>query len=113
MSKEVKTIVNGNLTLYLRTRNSLIDLLLAEKSGDWIVGKDKEKQISKIVIYNWDGTLMLEASHDISKSERLENNKLIVGLSSKDAKIVRCNPPQKWLWHTSMTYLDRVVEKQS
>ena len=104
---------NSNLTLYLRTRNSLTELLLAEKSGDWVVEKGKEKQISRVIIYNWDGTLKLEASHDLSKSERLENHKLIVDLSSKDAKIVKCNPLHKWSWRTSRTYLDRVVEKQT
>ncbi len=38
---------------------------------------------------------MLQVSFDISQSSRTKDNRLIVDLSSEDAKIVKCDPPFK------------------
>ncbi len=98
---------HDNIILRLRTRNNLLDLLQAGKSGNWKVAQGKEKYISKVQIYNWDGSMMLEASHDVSKSiRRSEDNRLIVALNSKDAKIVKCDPLFKWVAQNSVSYVD-------
>jgi uncharacterized protein YjhX (UPF0386 family) len=104
--------IRNCITLRLRTKDSLPELLQQGKSGAWKVGKNREKQISKVQIFNWDGSLMLEATHDVFNSKRTEDNRLIVGLSSKDAKIVQCNPPLKWVGQNPVNYLDETVERQ-
>lgn len=103
--------IDNSLTLRLRTKNSLLELLQAGESGAWKVAKEKEQQIAKVQIFNWDGSLMLEASHDISNSRRREDNRLIVGLSREDAKIVLCNPPLEWIGQNPVSYIDQTSEK--
>lgn len=125
--EEDKLDIYNGLTLRLRTRNDLMELLQAGKSGAWKVAKGKEKQISRVQIFNWDGSMMLEASHDVSNSfRRSEDNRLVVALDSKDAKIVRCNPPFQWVGQNPVNYVnetsatskndlveDKTVEKDS
>ena len=56
-----------------------MELLQAGKSGAWKVAKGKEKQISHVQIFNWDGSMMLVATHDVSNSfRRNEDNRLVV-----------------------------------
>ncbi|QDZ41165.1 hypothetical protein FRE64_15165 [Euhalothece natronophila Z-M001] len=50
----------SSLTLRLRTKDNLMELLLAGKSEAWKICKNKEQEISKVEIFNWDGSLKLE-----------------------------------------------------
>ena len=95
------------LTLRLRTKNDLMELLQAGKSGAWKVAKGKEKQISHVQIFNWDGSMMLVATHDVSNSfRRNEDNRLVVALDSKDAKIIKCDPPFQWVGQNPVNYVN-------
>ena len=94
------------LTLRLRTKDDLMQLLQAQKSGAWKVAKGKEKQISRVQIFNWDGSMMLAASHDVSNSyRRSEDNRLVVALN-EDAKIVKCDPPFQWVGQNPVNYVN-------
>ena len=105
--------LNLKVTLLLRTKNSLIEFLQAGNSGAWDIGEYEEQQISQVQIFNWDGSLMLEAPHDVSNSKRTEDNLLIVGLSGDDAKIIKCNPPFTWVGQNSVNYLYEAVGEKS
>ena len=105
-NNERSDVCNG-LTLRLRTKNHLMELLQAGKSGAWKVAKGKEKQISRVQIFNWDGSMMLEAAHDVSNSfRRSEDNRLVVALDSEDAKIIKCNPPFQWVGQNPVNYVN-------
>ena len=96
---------NG-LTLRLRTKNNLMELLQAGKSGAWKVAKGKEKQISHVQIFNWDGSMMLVAAHDVSNSfRRSEDSRLVVALDSKGAKIIKCDPLFQWVGQNPVNYV--------
>lgn len=97
----------SSLTLRLRTKDNLMELLLAGKSEAWKIGKNKEQEISKVEIFNWDGSLKLEATFDLSNSSRTEDNRLIVGLSPEDSRIVRCDPPFEWVGQNPVKYFDK------
>jgi uncharacterized protein YjhX (UPF0386 family) len=88
---------DNSVIVRLRTRNDLRELLKAGRSGEWKIGKNKEKEIYQVQIFNWDGSLVLQASFDISQSSRTEDKRLIVGFSTKDARIIKCDPPLKWM----------------
>jgi uncharacterized protein YjbI with pentapeptide repeats len=106
-------MTDNKLTLRLRTNDNLLELLAAGKSGEWKVGKNKENEISKVQIFNWDRTLMLEASLDISNtSRRTEDNRLIVGLGA-DAKISKCHPPLEWKGQNSVKYFNEHDQQES
>ncbi len=95
-----------SLILRLRTRDNLLELLTAGVSGEWKVEQGKENEIKKVQIFNWDGSLMLEASLDASKTTRIENSRLIVGLSDADVKIIKCTPPLKWSSQNPVNYIN-------
>ena len=95
------------LTLRLRTKNDLMELLQVGTSGAWKVAKDKEKQIYRVQIFNWDGSMMLEAAHNVSNSfRRSEDNRLVVALDSEDAKIIKCDPPFQWVGQNPVNYVN-------
>ena len=105
--EEEKSNIDNGLTLRLRTKNDLMELLQAGKSGAWKVARGKEKQISRVQIYNWDGSMMLEASHHVSNSyRRSQDNRLIIALN-EDAKIIKCNPPFQWVGQNPVNYVDK------
>lgn len=94
----------GSVTLRLRTKDNLLELLKAGQSGAWRVGKGRENYIDKVQIFSWDGSLALEASHDLAHSFRTEDNRLVVGLLATDARIVRYDPPFQWQGQNSVNY---------
>lgn len=104
---------NNSLTLRIRTKDNLMELLIAGKSGEWKIGKNKEQEISKVQIFNWDGSLVLEASLDIDNTTRTEDNRLIVGLSSEDARIVKCNPSFQWVGQNPIKYFNENSQQES
>ncbi len=100
------------LILRLRTRDNLLNLLEAGQSGNWIVAQNKEQQIQKVQIFNWDGSLMLEASLNLAKTSRVEDDRLIVGLLDADAKITKYNPPLRWSGQNPVNYVNEAGETQ-
>lgn len=101
-----------NLILRVRTRTNLLELLEAGVSGDWKVAKEKEDRIKTVQVYNWDGSLMLESPLDLSKTTRIEDNRLVAGLSDTEAKIVKCIPPLQWQGQNPVNYVEVAEESQ-
>lgn len=99
-----------NIILRVRTRTNLLELLEAGVSGDWKVAQGKEKRIKTIQVFNWDGSLMLESPLDLSKTTRLDDGRLVAGLSDTEAKIVNCIPPLKWHGQNPVNYVE-ITEK--
>jgi hypothetical protein len=80
------------LTLQVRTRDNLLELLAKNQTGDWIVAKSKIEQITHVQVVNWDGTQMIEAVFDRNASFYLnppKDNRLVVKF--QDGRIVNCN----------------------
>lgn len=76
------------LTIQVRTRDNLLDLLKACKSGAWRVAEDKEQQITDVEIVNFDGTQRIEGIFDGEKSVRQSDGRLVIAFT--DACIKNC-----------------------
>ncbi|MEY2859511.1 MAG: hypothetical protein RLZZ74_3827 [Cyanobacteriota bacterium] len=77
------------LTIQVRTADNLLDLLKANRSGNWVVAHGKEQEISDGEIVNFDGTQKIEGTFDYEKSHRLDDDRLVIAF--KDACICNCN----------------------
>ncbi|OKH34793.1 hypothetical protein NIES2101_38490 [Calothrix sp. HK-06] len=77
------------LIIQVRTEDNLLSLLLAQKSGDWVVKGGKEQEITHVEIVNFDGTQRIEGTFDAANSYRLENGRLVIAF--KDAYIRNCS----------------------
>lgn len=78
----------SKLTIQVRTRDNLSELLNRGESPAWKVAKGNEKKITNVQVVNWDGTQMIEGVFDPG-SPRRDDGKLI--LRFFDAHIVNCN----------------------
>lgn len=78
----------ANLTLQLRTRDNLLELLAAGQSHAWVVGADSESRITHVQIVNFEGTQMIEGEYNRTASHRREDGRLVVAF--RDAHIVNC-----------------------
>jgi hypothetical protein len=82
----------AKLTLQVRTRDNLLELLAKNETGYWKVGKDRIQQITHVQVVNFDGTQMIEAVFDQNASCYLDptnGNRLLVKFL--DGRIVNCN----------------------
>ena len=79
------------LTLQVRTRDNLLDLLSRGESGDWVVSQEKEREIGNVEIVDFSGQQMIRARFDSESSYRLaeDNRRLVIRFA--DAKIVNCD----------------------
>lgn len=94
----------SKLTVRVRTRDDLIQLLKEGGSCCWKVGKFREPNLDKVEVYNWDGSLVIRGEYDIITSKRTENNRLYLGF--KNAKIEAVNPPLKWHGQNPVNYVE-------
>ncbi len=80
------------LTLQVRTRDNLLELLSKNESGAWVVGKDKVQQITHVQVVNFEGTQMIEGVFDRSASHYVDvNDKDRLVIKFLDGRIVNCN----------------------
>jgi hypothetical protein len=80
------------LTLQVRTRDNLLELLSKNESGAWVVGKDKVQQITHVQVVNFEGTQMIEGVFDRSASHYVVvNDKDRLVIKFLDGRIVNCN----------------------
>lgn len=77
------------LTIQVRTRDNLLDLLKANRSGSWVVAEGKEKEITHVEVVNFDGTQKIEGTFDGANSFRTEEERLVIAFT--DACIRNCN----------------------
>jgi hypothetical protein len=77
------------LTIQVRTADNLLDLLKANKSGDWVVARGKEQEITDVEIVSFDGTQKIEGTFDAANSFRLDNGRLVIAFTN--ACIRNCN----------------------
>jgi hypothetical protein len=93
------------MIIRLRTRDSLTQLLALGKSPAWKVGEDKESQITKVQIFNWDCTQVLEADFDADSSNRRNgDNRLVVGFHRLGAIIRVVEPAYLWSGRNPVNY---------
>ena len=76
------------LTLQVRTRKNLLDLLARGESPAWVVAPDREPLLTHVEIVNFDGTQMIQGVYDRSGSTRRDDGRLIVRFL--DGHIVNC-----------------------
>lgn len=82
----------SKLTLQVRTRDNLLELLSKNESGAWVVGKDKVQQITHVQVVNFEGTQMIEGVFDRSASHYVVvNDKDRLVIKFLDGRIVNCN----------------------
>lgn len=80
------------MTLQVRTRDNLLELLSKNESGAWVVGKDKVQQITHVQVVNFEGTQMIEGVFDRSASHYVVvNDKDRLVIKFLDGRIVNCN----------------------
>lgn len=79
------------LTLQVRTRDNLLELLAKNQTGDWIVGKDRIEQITHVQVVNFDGTQMIEGVFDRNASFYDPSNPKRLLVKFIDGCIVNCN----------------------
>jgi hypothetical protein len=70
------------LIIQVRTADNLLDLLKANKSGNWVVAQGKEQEITDVEIVSFDGTQKIESTFDISNSFRLDDGRLAIGFTN-------------------------------
>ena len=79
------------LTLQVRTRGNLLELLAKNETGDWKVGKERIHHITHIQVVHFDGMQMIEGVFDRNASYYLappKNDRLLVKFL--DGRIVNC-----------------------
>ncbi len=77
------------LTLQVRTKDNLLELLASGESQAWVVAEDKLEKITNVQIVNWNGTQMIEGAFDQKSSWRREDGRLVIKFL--DGRIVNCN----------------------
>jgi hypothetical protein len=70
------------LIIQVRTADNLLDLLKANKSGNWVVAQGKEQEITDVEIVSFDGTQKIEGTFDITNSFRLDDGRLAIGFTN-------------------------------
>lgn len=94
----------SKLTVRVRTKKDLTQLLKQGGSGWWTIAKFRDENLTNIEVYNWDGSLVIKAEYDDKISQRNENNKLYLGF--KNPKIEVVNPPLKWQGRNPVNYVE-------
>ncbi len=77
------------LIIQVRTADNLLDLLKANKSGNWVVAQGKEQEITDVEIVSFDGTQKIEGTFDVANSFRLEDGRLVIAFTN--AYIQNCS----------------------
>src|SRR5688572_9860944 len=77
------------LTVQVRTRDNLLELLAARASSAWVVSEERERLLTHVQVVNFDGTQMIEGVYDRNDSERREDARLV--LRFLDGRIVNSN----------------------
>lgn len=75
------------LTLQVRTKDNLLELLAKNETGDWLVGKEKIHLITHVQVLNWEGTQMIEGVFDRNASYYKDDRLMVKFL---DGRIVNC-----------------------
>ena len=76
------------LTIQVRTRDNLLDLLADGASPAWVVAPDREPLLTHVQVVNFDGTQMIEGVYDRSGSERRDDGRLV--LRFMDGRVINC-----------------------
>ena len=75
------------LTVQVRTRPNLLEVLANEESPAWVIAPKRQSHIAQVQVVNWDGTQMVKGEFD-RKSSRRTDGRLI--LRFLNACIVNC-----------------------
>jgi hypothetical protein len=78
------------LTVQVRTRDNLLELLANGESPAWVIAKKREDQITHIQIVNFEGTQCIEGVFDRNGSKRDKSDRGRLILKFIDGRIVNC-----------------------
>jgi hypothetical protein len=78
----------SKLTVQVRTRDDLRDLLADGESPAWVIAEDRQQQITHVQIVNFEGSQMVEGIFDRHASTRRGDGRLV--LRFLDGKIINC-----------------------
>jgi len=70
------------LIIQVRTADNLLDLLKANKSGNWVVAQGKEQEITDVEIVSFDGTQKIEGTFDATNRFRLDDGRLVIAFTN-------------------------------
>jgi hypothetical protein len=76
------------LTVQVRTRDDLLQLLATGESAAWVIAEERRQQITHVQVVNFGGTQMVEGIFDRNASLPSEDGRLV--LRFLDARIVNC-----------------------
>jgi hypothetical protein len=76
------------LTVQVRTRDNLLELLARGESPAWVISADREQHLSHVQVVNFEGTQMIEGVFDRNASVRRDDERLV--LRFLDGRIVNC-----------------------
>jgi len=77
------------LVIQVRTADNLLELLKANKSGNWTVAQGKEQKLTDVEIVSFDGTQKIEGTFDAANSFRLDGGRLVIAFT--DACVRNCS----------------------
>lgn len=80
------------MTLQVRTRNNLLELLAKNESRAWVVDKNKFQHITHVQVVNFEGKQMIEAVFDRNASHYVwvEDKERLV-IKFLDGRVVNCD----------------------
>jgi hypothetical protein len=78
----------AKLTVQVRPRDNLLELLAAGESPAWVVAEDREPRLTHVQVVNFDGTQMIEGVYDRTGSQRREDGRLVIRFL--DGRIINC-----------------------
>ena len=64
----------------VRTKDDLRDLLRNRHSGNWTIGQNSERRITKVRVFNWDANQVLKGDYNPKSSSWDSNKDLIIGI---------------------------------
>jgi len=76
------------LTVQVRTRDDLLQLLATGESAAWVIAEERRQQITHVQVVNFGETQMVEGIFDRNASLPSEDGRLV--LRFLDARIVNC-----------------------
>jgi hypothetical protein len=76
------------LTVQVRTRDNLLELLAAGESPAWVVAEEREPRLTHVQLVNFDGTQMIEGVYDRTGSQPRDDGRLVIRFL--DGRIINC-----------------------
>ena len=90
----------NSLNLKVRTRLSLMNILINENTPAWVIAREKFNLINKIEVHNFEGSIKIQGDFDNQRSYFREDGRLVVYFTN--GKIVKTN--ERWNGQNPVQY---------